>query len=443
VRGTVSRLPGLVLTDHEVEVPLDHAVPDGERITVFAREVVAPRKRDQDLPWLVFLQGGPGARSPRPANRSGWLGRALADHRVLLLDQRGTGRSTPATRQTLTARGGPAEQARYLRHFRADSIVRDAEIVREALLGAGRRWSLLGQSYGGFVALTYLSLAPQSLDKVLVAGGLPPLDRGPDDVYRATFERVRQRNDRLSTRYPADAGRLDAVADHLAAHDVQLPSGDLLTVARLQSLGLGLGYSDGLEKLHYLLETAWAGADPDALSDELSDEFLAAVEAATTFVDRPLYAVMHESIYCQGEASRWSAQRVADGLPEFSPAARPLLLTGEMVLPGLVRGDRAVAPLAEAADLLSSYDDWPALYDLGVLAANEVPVAAVVYHEDMYVERAFSADTAERVGNLRWWSTGDLGHDGLRNDANVLDRLLDLAGAPGVSGPAAVERIGG
>jgi pimeloyl-ACP methyl ester carboxylesterase len=441
VRRTVSRLPGLVLTDHEVEVPLDHAAPDGEQITVFAREVVAPRKRDQDLPWLVFLQGGPGARSPRPVNRSGWLGRALAEHRVLLLDQRGTGRSTPATRQTLTSRGGAAEQARYLRHFRADSIVRDAELLRHALVGADGRWSLLGQSYGGFVALTYLSLAPQRLDKVLIAGGLPPLDRGPDDVYRATLERVRQRYERLVARYPDDGGRLDAVADHLASNDVHLPSGDLLTVARLQSLGVALGYSDGLEKVHYLLETAWAGGSADEPSGELSDEFLATVEAATAFVDRPLYAVLHESIYCQGHASGWSAQRVVDGLPEFSAAARPLLLTGEMVLPELVRGNWAVAPLAEAADLLAAYDDWPALYDRDVLAANEVPVAAVIYHEDMYVEHAFSVETAARVGNLRWWSTSELGHDGLRNDANVLDRLLDMAGPAHVSEPAPEERI--
>jgi pimeloyl-ACP methyl ester carboxylesterase len=421
VRGPTVRLPGLVLTDHEVEVPLDHADPDGERLTVFAREVVAPRKRDQDLPWLLFLQGGPGARSTRPVNRSGWLGRALADHRVLLLDARGTGRSTPATRQTLPARGGPAEQARYLTHFRADAIVRDAEVLRRELLGEGSRWSLLGQSHGGFVALTYLSLAPQSLDKVLIAGGLPPLDHGPDDVYRATFERVRARNQRLVDRYPDDADRLAALADHLGGHDVRLPAGDRLTVPRLQSLGLGLGYSDGLEKVHYLLESAWAG-------DELADEFVTGVEAATTFVDRPLYALLHESIYCQGQASRWSAQRVGDGLPEFAPTARPLLLTGEMVLPALVHGDRSLAPLAETAELLAAYEDWPDLYDLDVLAANEVPVAAVVYHEDMYVEHALSAETAGRVGNLRWWATSVLGHDGLRSDAGVLDRLLELSG---------------
>jgi pimeloyl-ACP methyl ester carboxylesterase len=129
------RLPGLLLTDHEFQVPLDHKSPAGAQITLFAREAVAPRKRDQGLPWIVFLQGGPGGLSPRPRGRSGWLGRALQDHRVLLLDQRGTGRSTPQTRQTLAALPDAAAQARQLTHFRADSIVRDAELVRAALLG--------------------------------------------------------------------------------------------------------------------------------------------------------------------------------------------------------------------------------------------------------------------------------------------------------------------
>ncbi len=95
---------------------------------MFAREVVAADKADADLPWLLFLQGGPGFGAYRPAGRESWLNRALEDYRILLLDQRGTGRSTPATRQTL-ARLGPAQaQADYLTHFRADSIVLDAEL---------------------------------------------------------------------------------------------------------------------------------------------------------------------------------------------------------------------------------------------------------------------------------------------------------------------------
>jgi len=425
MRLTTTRLPGLVLTEHELTVPLDHAAPDdGRTITVFAREVVAPRKRDQDLPWLLYLQGGPGGRSPRPTGRSGWLGRALKDYRVLLLDQRGTGRSTPATRQTLAQLGSAQEQADYLAQFRADSIVRDAELLRCELLGdatdsTDSTWTILGQSYGGFCAMTYLSLAPGGLRNVLVTGGLPPLDRTADEVYTATYARVRDRASRFFERYPDDADRWHAVADHLAAHDVRLPAGDPFPVERLQHLGIAFGMSDGFEKVHYLLETAFAG-------DELSDEFLTGVEQNTSFVDGPLYAVLHEAIYCQGGASRWSAQRLLDSMPDFAAGARPLLPTGEMIYPWMFDADRTLAPLRDAAELLAQREDWPALYDADRLAANEVPVAAAIYHDDMYVEYAYSVETAARVGNLRPWVTSEFAHDGLRSDARVLDRLLDM-----------------
>ena len=131
-------------------VPLDYAHPAGEQITVFAREVVAPGKEDASLPWLVFFQGGPGFGGPRPDAASGWLKRALKEFRVLLLDDRGTGRSTPVTHQTLAWRGSPQAQADYVAHFRADNIVADAEFIRRELLGPEGKWSILGQSFGGF-----------------------------------------------------------------------------------------------------------------------------------------------------------------------------------------------------------------------------------------------------------------------------------------------------
>src|SRR5512140_1248020 len=128
VTPTTYRVPGALLTEREHAVPLDHAHPDGRTISVFTREVADPDGLDR--PYLVFLQGGPGFEATRPTSPpSGWMRRALAEYRVLLLDQRGTGRSTPVGEQVPGAT--VEDQAAYLTHFRADAIVRDAELIRQ------------------------------------------------------------------------------------------------------------------------------------------------------------------------------------------------------------------------------------------------------------------------------------------------------------------------
>ena len=73
----------------------------------------------------------------------------------------------------------------------------------------------------------------------------------------------------------------------------------------------------------------------------------------------------------------------------------------------------ALAPLREAAELLAAHE-WPRLYDAERLAANDVPVAAAIYAEDLYVERAFSEETAARIKGLRLWLTNEFDHNGLR-----------------------------
>ena len=100
-RTATYRQPGVVLTDHRFSVPLDHDEPDGERIELYGREVVAAEREGMPLPWLLYLQGGPGFGAHRLVGRPHWLGRALTEFRVLLLDQRGTGASTPVTTQVI------------------------------------------------------------------------------------------------------------------------------------------------------------------------------------------------------------------------------------------------------------------------------------------------------------------------------------------------------
>ena len=428
MRLATHRPPGLVLTDHEFAVPLDHDRPDGERITVYAREVVATARERDELPWLVFFQGGPGGEANRPTSaREFWLPRALKEFRVLLLDQRGTGRSTPLSRQTLAAVGDAKAQADYLTRFRADAIVADAEWIRRELLGPDRRWSVLGQSYGGFCVLTYLSFAPEGLAEALVAGGLAPLAAGAEEVYRATYPRVLDRNRRYYQRYPADAEVAAEVAAALRAGPVTLPSGDRLTPERLQMLGMSFGMADGFERLHYLLESAFVRG-PGGLV--LSDRFLHGVDEATAIMaTNPLYAVLHEACYCQGSASRWAAERVRGDFPELDPDSEgPLWFTGEMIYPWMFEQYAALRPLRDAAEMLAAHDGWPALYDPGRLAGSEVPCAAVVYHDDMYVDADLSLETARAVRGLRTWVTNEHQHDGLRREGEqVLDHLIALA----------------
>jgi pimeloyl-ACP methyl ester carboxylesterase len=418
------RQPGTVLTDRTFTVPLDHAQPGGEQIQIFAREVVGADKASADLPWLVFFQGGPGFGSPRPAGREAWLDRALDDYRVLLLDQRGTASSSPVNRRTLAGLGSAQAQADYIALFRADSIVADAELIRQEVTG-GQPWSILGQSFGGFCAVCYLSQAPEGVREAFITGGLPGLDVTADDVYRATYPKVARKNAEHYQRYPMDVPRAKDIARRLAAGDVRLPNGAPLTVEAFQTFGQLLGASTGSHTLHYLLEEPFAGGD-------LSDDFLHRVGSQMSFSAGPLYALVHEACYGQGGATNWAAQRVRGEFPEFDAAAaldsdEPLLFTGEMIYPWMFENDPVLAPLAEAGEILAQRDSWSRLYDAERLRANEVPAAAAVYFDDMYVPVEFSVPTARTIRGLRPWVTNEYEHDGLRvSGGQVLDRLIAM-----------------
>ncbi|WP_081620265.1 MULTISPECIES: alpha/beta fold hydrolase [unclassified Arthrobacter] len=426
--------------EHYFTVPLDHFAsedhavaggqPRGETITVFAREYVSAAHSEEAaarLPWLLFLQGGPGGRGNRWGSLGGWSKAAAQDFRILMLDQRGTGLSSPIDRNTLPGRGSAAEQAAYLEHFRADSIVADAELIRHAL--ESPPWTIYGQSYGGFCALTYLSFAPAGLREVLVTGGLAPLTGSADDVYRATYQRVAARNDEYFRWYPEDRNVVKRIARHLRSTPEFLPDGGPLTVERFQMAGAFLGGNTRVDSLHYLLEDAFVDT---AAGPRLSDAFLEQLQGVISRRSNPLYALMHESIYGQGQATDWSAWRMLGENPWFRPDADPLLLTGEMVYPWYFEQDPALRPLREVAELLAGKQDWKPLYDARVLARNTVPVAAAVYSDDIYVDRELSLRTAAAVRGLQVWETADFHHDGIADDGErIFARLLGMVRSGG------------
>ena len=419
-----SQLKGLLTTKHHFSLPLDYQKPKGEKIGIFAREVVSVENQNKPLPYLVFFQGGPGFGAMRCIDNTGWIKRATKEFKVLLLDQRGTGLSTPVNFASLSHLS-PEEQAQYLTHFRADSIIQDAEAIRTQLC-QGNKWHILGQSFGGFCVLKYLSDAPEGLASAYITGGIPSLTRTAEEVYQATFKRVKAKNDDFFTRFKDARQLVDELVEYIGHTPVYLASGEKLTRKMLQLLGINLGMEQGPEAVYYLLEHALMNT---TTGKQINPLFCHHFCQLLDYNTNPIFALLHESIYCQQSASNWAAHRVRTQLPEFNVTEHTtqFQFTGEMIFPWMFEQFSNLRPLKQAAEVLAKKSDWPELYDVHKLKHNTVPVAAAIYSEDMYVEMEYSLETAKQVGNLTYWLTSEYEHNGIRMDGEkILDKLIAL-----------------
>ncbi|EDK30224.1 putative prolyl aminopeptidase [Vibrionales bacterium SWAT-3] len=410
---------------HYFELPLDYQAKDGQQIQVFAREVVDLAKDSQALPWLIYFQGGPGFPSPRVSGESGWMKRALQNYRVLLLDQRGTGNSTVISHETL-AHLSPEQQAEYLTHFRADNIVRDAEAIREQF--GVKQWSTIGQSFGGFCTLSYLSLFPKSLQRCYVTGGIPSIEREADDVYRATYKRVEDKNRAFFAQFPQAQAMCREISDYLLNNEVKLPNGQVFTVEQFQLIGINLGAGEANLPMYFTLESAFVEVNG---KKQLSYSFLNQMQQEQGYLTNPIYAILHESIYCQGTASNWSAHRVREQYPHFNyQSGNEFWFTGEMVYPWMFDQLETLKPLREAANILAEKSDWGTLYNAEQLGKNTVPMACAVYADDMYVELDYSRETLANIPNSKAWITNEYEHNGLRVDGErIVDKLMTMVEA--------------
>ncbi|RRJ85802.1 alpha/beta fold hydrolase [Gulosibacter macacae] len=408
---TTRKLGELRLDDHTLTLPLTTDPADSRTIDVFAR--VATRPGGEELPYLVFLQGGPGVEAPRVAldpMTPNWLGTALEHYRLVLLDQRGTGRSTPVGDGLLEGRTAD-EVAEYLTHLRADGIVRDSEAVRE-FLGV-ETWSTLGQSFGGFTTLHYLSTHPESLEHVYITGGLSAIDRPADDVYALCYDKMRVNTEAYYRRFPEHREIVRDLVARAEAGEIVLPDGEVVSPSRLRSLGHSLGSNDGWLALHDLLEL-----------DPASNAFRHDLARLLPYDGRnPLYYVIHESSYADGVVTDWAAERVEP--QDFREDVT--LLTGEHVRREWLETVPALRPWREVAEKIAEHP-WPKLYDAAALAASEAKGAAAVYANDVYVPIEYSLETAAHLPGVHLHITSEHEHNGLRASGGlVLAKLFDLA----------------
>lgn len=475
-----------------------------------AREYKEFSKMQNADDCLIYLQGGPGFGAPEPINgislaeKGSWAGAALSKgyKKIILMDQRGTGKSCTITKQTLQQRfpdlfaldqfspvivdsesdmnsieksfddlisTNPEEAKKmkaalieatdYMANFRADNIVKDAEAIKDALLlpiecenekNTSRPYgAALGQSFGGFCMMSYLSLIPDPPKICLLTGGVAPMLTNVDQVYHSLCERVKERNLKYYERYPGDVDLVKRIVSKLLSTPTYLPSGGQLTARRFLQLGISLGGSpSAFAGLHSLFSSAFVSDD----DDQFSRAFLKSMDSTQSFDDHPLYFLMHESIYADKlsdcSTTNWSANRVYKERSEFDYRAtssfndeRPTLLTGEVVFPWMSDGDYAELSglgMRALAHRLACKNDWRTLYDseqmrkaLANDGTGKSKAAAALYYDDMYVDFHLAMKVTARGGPLehcKVWMNNDYQHSGLRDDgATIFNKLLAMA----------------
>ena len=192
-----TRLTSLKAECADLEVA-ENASGEGRRITLsIVRDPAISERKAADP--LFILAGGPGMGAQEMyAATVGAFARISRDRDIILLDQRGTGRSTPlacdldpegalltgkeatpeeieaATRACLDKLGATHD----VRQYTTSVAVRDLETVRQAL--GYEQINLYGISYGSRVAQHYLRRHPDRVRSVILDGVVPPgLALGP------------------------------------------------------------------------------------------------------------------------------------------------------------------------------------------------------------------------------------------------------------------------
>ena len=327
------RVPGGIKAEcARFEVPEDPATPQGRKIAL--RLALVPSRADLPAPDpVVFLAGGPGqsAIGGYPLVH-GAFRPLLARRHVLLVEQRGTGESSPLrcalpdwknpeefdlpavreqARACLAAHEGKADP----RHYTTGNYLRDLEAVREALGVA--QFNVAGGSYGTRVALDYLRRYPGAVRSVFLDSVVPPeLALGQDHARN-----LDQALAAISRRCSADAACRERFGD---------------VAARLHEFKRKLGQSTRTVVFRHPQTNALVSAPFGAPA-------LAAV--ARIFAYAPRYAALLPLLVSEAAAGR----------PE------PLMAQAELLMSSLggelAHGMELSVICAEDADLLKPYPE--------------------------------------------------------------------------------------
>ncbi len=315
-----------------LEVPENRAIAGGKNVSLHV--AVVPALRTEAEPDALFvLSGGPGqAASDFYVAMAPAFARIRRDRDIVILDQRGTGRSNklncPLPGDADLTEVDPARMQQYAqqclaslsgdpRFYTTSVAVRDLEDVRAAL--GYEQLDLYGVSYGTRVAQHYLKRYPTRVRAMVLDGVVPPqLALGPkipieaQRALDALFDRC-EKSAACNEAFPAVREEFDALKRRLRAAPLEVILADPLTAAPLEvrfgSAELNgavrlLSYNDeAASTLPLLIHEAQVADRPQA--------FAAQYEIVKRDMEDQLAYGMHFSVVCSEDAPRWAGEEVS------------------------------------------------------------------------------------------------------------------------------------
>jgi pimeloyl-ACP methyl ester carboxylesterase len=177
-------------------VPLDYTGAVPGTISLNVRRVPATTAPSDSA--VLALAGGPGqAAAPLASTFAQILAPARATRDLLVMDQRGTGQSsplacaaldTPSERESLLGAGASCAAQLGPRRglFKTSDTVADIEALREQ--SGYARLTIFAVSYGTKVALAYAAAHPDRVERLVLDSVVTP--DGPDVLQRSTFAAI-------------------------------------------------------------------------------------------------------------------------------------------------------------------------------------------------------------------------------------------------------------
>lgn len=372
---------------------------------------------------VLYLEGGPGGSAL--AGIELWTAPAsplLATRDVILLDQRGTGYSSPRLSCDAEADASPDEVSTACwKRLIAEGVDPDAYNTGESAADVAdlrralglREWNLFGVSYGTRLALRVMRDHPDGIRSVVLDSVYPADVHGIDDEPRnaaasiiGLLERCRA-DTACREAYPELQARFFAAVDRLDANPVEIAdtdpdSGDPVTVtvtgADLVNAAFDTLYdTSALPSLPHALDLAARGRVAEAL-DVIADPPSARSSPSGSPTEPPPSDERpddSDGLYLSVECS------------EEAPKNRPSEIEARSAT---IEAPLRRALVADALDLLASCTTWPVQPKPLPTTESEVPTLVLAGGLDPITPAAWGEQAARGLRRSTFHLFPDAGH---------------------------------